>query len=166
MADSRISNLLAGTPAASDVFPYTNGTTTYRVAFGNAKSAIMGTTDNFVMNFIIGNAGTTAISQTGLYPYWSVNMPGSITGFQMLSGTINGNATINIYKGNYGTPPTGTAQSIIGSTLAMTGTSKYQGTTTSWATKTFNAGDVFAVNLNGVGTISNLSLMIFCRKTA
>jgi len=165
MTDSRIFDLTAGTPVLTDVLPYTNGTTTYKTSFSNAKSAIMGTTDNFVMNFIIGNAGASPITQTGLYPYWAVNVPGTITDFKMVAGTINGNATIDIYKGNYGTPPTGTANSIIGSTLVMAGTNKYQGTIGAWTTTTFSAGDVFAVNLVDMGTISNLSLMIYCRKT-
>ena len=154
MTDSRIFDLTAGTPASTDVIPYTNGTTTYKVAFNNTKSAIMGNED-FVINYIIGNAGTTAITQTGRYPSFSTNVAGSFTGMEMISGTILGNATIDIWKGNYGTPPTGTAQSIIGTILpAFTGGSKYQGTIANWGTSTFVVGDYFAINLSGVGTIA------------
>lgn len=165
MADSRIFDLTAGTPASTDKLAYTNGTTTYSSTFAHAKSAIVGN-DDFVINYIIGNAGTTAITQTGMYPYFSTNVAGSFTGFEMSSGTILGNATIDIWKGTYGTPPTGTAQSIIGTTLpAFTGGSKYQGTVANWGTKTFAVGDYFAVNLSGVGTIATLSIVLRCRKS-
>lgn len=39
--DSRIYDLTAGTPTSIDVFPYTNGTTTYKSSFSSAKSAII-----------------------------------------------------------------------------------------------------------------------------
>ena len=163
--DSRIYDLTAGTPASIDAFPYTNGTTTYKSSFSSAKSAIMGNED-FVINYIIGNAGTAAIEQIGMYPPFSTNVAGSFTGMEMTSGTILGNATIDIWKGNYGTPPTGIAQSIIGATLpAFTGGSKYQGTVGNWGTSTFAAGDYFAINLLGMGTIASLSIILRCRKS-
>jgi len=42
MTDSRIYDLTAGTPASTDVFPYTNGTTTYKSTFQSASNAISG----------------------------------------------------------------------------------------------------------------------------
>ena len=164
MTDSRIYDLAAGTPASTDKLVYTNGTTTYSTNFSNAKSAVMGN-DDFVINYIIGNAGTEPIANIGLYPSFSTNVAGSFTGMEMLSGTILGNATIDIWKGNYGTPPTTSAQSIIGTTLpAITGGSQYQGTVTNWGTSTFATGDYFAINLSGVGTIASLSIILRCRK--
>ena len=163
MADSRVYNLTQGTPSATDVGVYTNGTTTYKYAFNTIKGALQ---DTFEINFLIGNAGTTAITQTGMYPYFRTNFAGTIEGCEVMSGTILGNATIDIWKGNYGTPPTGTSQSIIGTATKpfYTGGSKFQATTSAWPTTTFSAGDVFAINLNGAGTVPFVSVMIHGKK--
>ena len=165
MADSRISELTAGTPTATDAIPYTNGTATYKATPADfVKGADR---EYFEINYIIGNAGTTAISQTGLYPPFRVNRAGTIIGAEMYSGTIVGNATVQVFKGNYGTPPVGTAQNIIGagSSMTMTGATTYQATTSAWGTKSFASADVFSPYIVGVGTISFLSISIHCKGT-
>ena len=186
MADTRISNLTAGTPTATDEGVYTNGTTTYKFDFSTAKDAVLnpGATtgqklavigsgsagfidDDFEMNYIIGNAGTTAISQTGLYPAFRTHRAGVIEAIEVMAGTILGNATLSVWKGNYGTPPVGTAQTIMGAVgtevLVFTGGTKTIGTPTVTA---FSKGDYFAPYLNGVGTIPYLTIAIHCRNTA
>lgn len=163
MADSRISELTAGTPSATDVVPYTDGISTYKSTPANfVKGADR---EYFEINYIIGNAGTIAITQTGLYPSFRVNRAGTILGAEMYSGTIIGNATVQVFKGNYGTPPVGTAQNIIGggSSMVMTGGSTYQATTSAWTTQSFESGDVFAPYLSGVGTIACLTISIHCK---
>lgn len=182
MANSRISELTAGTPSATDVIPYTDGLTTYKTSKNallgggtvvGQKLAIIGagTTgfidDDFEMNYIIGNAGTSAISQTGLYPSFRTHRAGVIEAIEIMSGTILGNATVSIWKGNYGTPPVGTAQTIMGAVgtevITFTGGTKAVGTPTVTA---FSKGDYFAPYLNGAGTIPYLTIAIHCRNTA
>lgn len=160
MTDLRISQLTRGTPNTTDVTVYTNGTTTYKAAFNTIGSALQQT---FQANYIISN-GTTAITQTGMYPYFGFSYAGSITAFEMYSGTVAGNATIGIWKGNSTTPPTTSAQLIAAAT--MTGGTKYIGTPANWGTNTFSANDIFAINLSGVGTIPWLSLMIRGNKNS
>lgn len=156
MTDLRISQLTQGTPNPADVTVYTNGTTTYKAAFNTIRNAVSDQT--FQANYIIGNAGTTPITQTGMYPYFGFPYGGSITAFEMYSGTIAGNATVSIWKGNYGTPPTTAAQSIAAAT--MTGGTTFAGTPANWGTNTFSANDIFSINLTGVGTIPFLSIII------
>jgi hypothetical protein len=166
MANKRITDLTLGTPDANDVFPYSDSTpTTYKTTPDLVVNAGIGNRDYFEINYLIGNAGTTAITQTGMYPYFRVNRAGSILGVDMFSGTIAGNATVQVWKGNYGTPPTGTAQNIIGagSSMTMTGGTKYQATTTAWGTQSFGSGDVFSPYLSGVGTIPFLAIAIHCK---
>ena len=158
MADTRISNLTQGTPLTADFGVYTDGATT-------KKFALLNTPIDFEINYLIGNAGTNAISQTGMYPYFRTNRAGTILGCEIMSGTIAGNATIDIWKGNYGTPPTGTAQSVVGTATKpfFTGGSKFAATVSAWGTQNFASGDVWAINLNGVGTIPFLSVAIHCK---
>ena len=157
MADIRISNLTQGTPLTADFGVYTDGATT-------KKFALLNTPIDFEINYLIGNAGTTAISQTGMYPYFRVNRAGSISAIEVMSGTILGNATVSIWKGSYGTPPVGTAQTIMGAVgtevITFTGGSKAIGTPTVTA---FGSGAVFAPYLNGAGTIPFLSIMMHCK---
>lgn len=186
MADTKISNLTAGTPSGTSLIPYSDGAgTTLQGSASLFKNAVInpGTTlgqvfkvtaantaamidDDFCFSYIISN-GTSAITQTGMYPYFQVNYAGVIQSIDIMSGTTAGNATLSIWKGNYGTPPSGTAFTIMGAVgtevITFTGGSKSQGTPT---VTTFAAGDVFAVNLNGAATISFLTTMIKGRKTA
>jgi len=161
MPDLRITGLTLGTPATDAQIPYTDGADTLKTT----PAGIFKAADYFEINYIIGNAGTTAISQTGLFPPFRVNRAGTILGAEMYSGTIAGNATVQVFKGNYDSPPSGTAQNIIGggSSMVMTGASKYQATTSAWTTKTFGSGDVFAPYLVGAGTIAGLSIVIHCK---
>ena len=163
MADSRISQLTLGTIAITDSIPFSTATDTYKAT----PADIVGITnaDKFQINYIIGNAGTTAIETTGMYPYFKVNRAGTITACEIMSGTINGNATIDIWKGDHTTPPIGAGQSIVGTATKpfFTGGSKYQSTALTWETVAFGSGDVFAINLTGVGTIPFLSVMLACR---
>lgn len=182
----KISNLTAGTPTAAGVIPYSEGGTTLYSTLANMRTGVTGagTTlgqilavtasgaagfidSDFNFAYLIGNAGTTAITQTGMYPYFEAPYAGAFESMDMFSGTIAGNATIDIWKGNYGTPPTGTSQSICGTAKpTMTGGTTFtNGSLVSWTT-TFSKGDVFAVNLNGVGTIAFLSVNLKGRKTA
>jgi hypothetical protein len=166
MTNKRITDLTLGTPDSNDVIPYSDSVpVTYKATPETIVTAGIGNRDYFEINYIIGNAGTTAISQTGMYPYFRVNRAGSILGCELKSGTTLGNATIDIYKGNYGTPPTGTSQSIVGTATKpfFTGGSTFQATTSAWGTQSFGSGDYFAINLNGVGTIPFLSVAIHCK---
>lgn len=187
MAGTKISNLTAGTPETTGVFPYSNSVpATYKTTFPNAKNAILnpGTVtgqklavtaantagfidDDFEMNYIIGNAGTSAISATGLYPSFRTHRAGVIEAIEIMAGTIVGNATVKVFKGNYGTPPIGTAQTILGAVgtevITFTGGTKAVGTPTTTA---FSAGDYFAPYLVGAGTIPYLTIAIHCRSTA
>lgn len=194
MADTRISNLTAGTPSASDVVAYTNGTTTLKSTMALTVSAGAGTAqrdailnpvtagqkmaalgngtagfidDDFEISYIIGNAGTTEISETGLYPSFRTHKAGVIEAIEIVAGTIPGNATLSIWKGNYGTPPVGTSQTIMGAVgtevITFTGGTKAVGTPTVTA---FAKGDYFAPYLDGIGTIPYLTIAIHCRNTA
>lgn len=161
MPDLRITGLTLGTPDASAQIPYTDGSTTLKTT----PDGIYKAADYFEINYIIGNGGTIAVTQTGLFPPFRVNRAGTILGAEMYSGTIAGNATVQVFKGNYGTPPSGTAQNIIGggSSMAMTGASKYQATTSAWTTQSFGSGDVFAPYVLGIGTISHLTISLHCK---
>ena len=186
MADTRIRNLTAGTPDANDEFAFTNGTTTYRSAYSNSKNAILdpGSTlgqkmavvgagsadmidDDFAISYVIGGAGTTPISDTGLYPAIGMPYDGVFESVELYSGTVAGVATVDIYKGNNGTPPTVVAQSIIGGGTkpVLTGGTTYT-SSIAWGTSTFSKNDVIAPNLDGVGTIVSLSIVLYGRKTA
>lgn len=57
MADTRISNLTAGTPDSNDVLPYTNGTTTLKSAFSDARDGLLNPTAKGVL-FGASGAGT------------------------------------------------------------------------------------------------------------
>lgn len=163
MADLRISQLTAGTIAISDSIPFSTATDTYKAT----PAEVVGITnaDKFEINYIIGNAGTIAIETTGMYPYFRTNRAGTVTACTLASGTIAGNATIDIWKGSYATPPTGAGQSIIGTATkpSFAGGTSYQSTALTWETVAFGSGDIFAINLTGVGTIPFLSVMMDCR---
>jgi hypothetical protein len=163
MPDKKISQLTAGTIAISDSIPFSTATDTWKATPADVVSIT--NADKFAMNFIIGNAGTVAIETVGMYPYFRTNRAGTITACSISSGTVVGNATIDIWKGNYATPPTGTAQSIIGTATkpSFAGSTKYQSTALTWGTVAFGSGDIFAINLVGVGTIPFLSVMMDCR---
>ena len=185
MADTRLGSLSDGSPTGTSLLPFSESGTTYSGTCGEFKNAIInpGTTlgqvfkvtgsgssgmidDDFCLSYIISN-GTAAIAQTGMYPYFQVNYSGVIESIDIMSGTTPGNATLSIWKGNYDTPPTSTANTIMGAVgtevITFTGGTKAQGTPVITA---FSKGDVFAINLNGAGTIPFLSTMIKGRKTA
>jgi len=163
MADTRLGSLSAGTPTGTSLIPFSESGTTYSATAGAFAGVIGG---DFCFSYIISN-GTSAISQTGMYPYFQVNYSGVIESIDIMSGTSVGNATMSVWKGNYGTPPTSTANTIMGAVgtevITFTGGTKAQGTPVITA---FSKGDVFAINLNGAGTITFLSTMIKGKKTA
>ena len=125
--------------------------------------------DDFVKNYTIGDAGTTAITKTGLYPPFAMGFDGTFERCELYTGTIAGNGTIDIYKGNYATPPVGTAQSIIGTATkpSVAGGTTYQSTALTWGTTTFSKYDVFAPFLGAaVGTIAYMTIVLYGKKTA
>ena len=184
MADTRISNLTAGTPSTGDKLVYTNGTTTLRTDFSVARDAVLnpvtagqkmavlgnGTAgfidDDFSINYIIGGAGTTAISDTGLYPAIRIGYDLTIEGVELSSGTIAGLATIDFYKGVQGTPPTTSAQSIIGAGTKPVLSGTTYAAAIAWGTSSLSKGDWIAPNLDHAGTIAALSIILYGKKTA
>ena len=186
MADTRISNLTAGTPSTTDEGVYTNGTTTLKYDFSTSRDAVLnpGTTvgqvltvtgsgtagfidPDFSITYIIGGAGTTALTGTALYPPVGIGYNCTLETVELSSGTIPGVATIDLYKGVYGTPPTTSAQSIIGAGTkpVLTGGTTYQ-SSIAWGTATLSKGDWVAPYLGGVGTVASISLILYGRKTA
>jgi len=167
MADTKISALTAGTPAGTSIFPYSDGVGTTLSSSLTAMGGVLGTIigGSVGWTYVIGNAGTTAISQTGMYPYFEIPFACTIDSIAIMSGTTPGNGTIKVYKGNYGTPPTGTAQTILGAVgtevIFFTGGTKALGTPTVTA---LARGDVLAIDLIGVGTIPFLSTMFKAHK--
>jgi hypothetical protein len=185
MADTRYGQLADGTPTGTSIIAFSENGITYGGTCQEFKNPIInpGTIlgqvfkvtaantaamidDDFCVNITIGDGGT-ALAQTGIYPYWQAGYNGVWESIDMMSGTTVGNATIKVYKGNYGTPPVGTAQSILGAigteVITFTGGTKAQGTPTVTA---FVKGDIFTIDLIGSGTIKFLSTMLKGRKTA
>jgi len=166
-ADKKFSALTAGTPSGTSIFAYSDGIATTLSSSLSAMGGVLGTIigGSVGWTFCIGNAGTSAISQTGLYPYFQIPLDCTIDEIAIMSGTIVGNATIKVYKGNYGTPPTGTAQTILGAVgtevITFTGGTKALGTPTITA---LSRGDVLTIDLIGVGTIPFLSTMFKAHK--
>lgn len=167
MADTKISALTAGTPSGTSVFPYSDGVGTTLSSSLNAMGSTLGTIigGSVGWTFVIGNAGTTAISQTGMYPYFEIPYACTLETIAIMSGTTPGNGTIKVYKGNYASPPTGTAQTILGAVgtevISFTGGTKALGTPT---VTSLARGDVLAIDLIGAGTIPFLSTMFRAHK--
>ena len=159
MADSRISELTAGTPTATDVIPYTNGTATYKVALGQLNS--------FGISYIISSLGSAT-----LQPAVECGFSGTIESIRLYSGTTKGNGTIDIYKmtyANLGTGTPGTAFSIVGTAIkpAIAGTNVYQDTTfANWTVTTFSKGDWLIPYVVNSGTITSMTISICGRKLA
>jgi len=169
--DPSAKGILFGASAADTVAEIGTATTNgQKLVSDTAQTAGIGfIDDDFVVNYIIGNAGTTAISETGLYPPFAMGFDGTFERCELYAGTIAGNGTIDIYEGSYGTPPTTSAQSIIGTATkpSVAGGTTYQATTLTWGTTTFSKYDVFAPFLGtAVGTIACLTLVIYGKRTA
>jgi hypothetical protein len=160
MADSRISDLTAGTPSGTALIPYSEG-------IGTTKSVTFNQINQFGLSYIISSPGSAT-----LQPAIECGFAGSIESVRLYSGTTKGNGTIDIYKMTYaqaGTGTPGTAFSMVGTATkpAIAGTQVYEGTTfTGWTATTFAKGDWLYPYVVNSGTITALTVAIGGRKTA
>jgi hypothetical protein len=119
---------------------------------------------DFSISYAIDGAG--ALITNKRYPGIEIPKDGTIEGWRIHSGTWVGNGTVDIEKCTYAALSTSVSIIGTGTKPSIAGANKATGAITTWGTTTFSKGDWIFPTVSGIGTIQQLTAVLYGKWTA